>query len=106
MRRNRWWLKLFLYLLNAGTSNDLAVYNKSRTGNSSYSSYMPGQLAFMNSSQTPNQHIKDGQMPVPPGGQEEFGSGQHNLSSRLSGPSNGHPTSSKQYNSHASPSTR
>ncbi|KAG7361517.1 hypothetical protein IV203_036618 [Nitzschia inconspicua] len=76
-----------------------------RTGNSSYSSYMPDRLAFMNSSQPPNQHIKDGQMPVPPGGQEEFGSGQHNPSSQMSGPSNGHPTSSKPYNSHTSPLT-
>ncbi|KAG7338741.1 hypothetical protein IV203_001220 [Nitzschia inconspicua] len=59
----------------------------------------------MNSSQPPHQHIKDGQMPVPPGGQEEFGSGQHNPSSQLSGPLNGHPTSSKPYNSHTSPLT-
>jgi Transposase IS4 len=32
MGQNRWWLKLFFYLLDAGTSNALVIYNESMKG--------------------------------------------------------------------------
>jgi hypothetical protein len=32
MGQNCWWLKLFFYLLNAGTSNALVIYNEAMKG--------------------------------------------------------------------------
>ena len=32
MGQNRWWLKLFFYLLDVGTSNALAIYNEEMKG--------------------------------------------------------------------------
>ena len=41
MCQNRWWLKLFFYLLDVGTSNALILYNESYRIHSNGIGYIP-----------------------------------------------------------------